>query len=199
MPLRPLRAVGSAIGLSLILGCATGVAPDIPSPAVNDHLPSTHRIAGVPFVPGDPGACGPAALASVLAYWGDSVTVEDIADTLAVASLAGVLPLDLARFAETRAPGATVLPESGSVAWLREQVAGDQPVIVFLDLGVGPLRRGHFVVVVGYDDAAGQVLMYSGRDPGAAMSYRRFASTWDRAGRWALALTGRRDAGGAST
>jgi hypothetical protein len=199
LPLPPLRAVGSAIGLSLVLGCATGVAPDISSPAVKDHLPSTYRIAGVPFVPGDPGACGPAALASVLTYWGDSVTVEDIAGTLAVPSLEGVLPLDLARFAETRAPGATVLPESGSVAWLREQVAGDHPVVVFLDLGVGPLRRGHFVVVVGYDDAAGQVLMYSGRDPGAAMSYRRFGSSWDRAGRWALALTGRRDAGGAST
>jgi hypothetical protein len=110
-----------------------------------------------------------------------------------------VLPLDLARFAETRAPGATVLAEAGSLAWLRERVAGDQPVVVFLDLGFGPVRRGHFVVLVGYDDAAGQVLLYSGRDASAAMSYRRFASSWDRAGRWALALTGRRDAGGEPT
>jgi hypothetical protein len=61
------------------------------------------------------------------------------------------------------------------------------------------VRRGHFVVLVGYDDAAGQVLLYSGRDASAAMSYRRFTSSWDRAGRWALALTGRRDAGGEPT
>jgi hypothetical protein len=199
MPLHPLRAILAAFGVSLVLGCATGVSPTTPSPAASDHLPSSHRIAGVPFVPGDPGACGPAALASVLGYWGDSVTVEDIANTLALPSLAGALPLDLARFAESRAPGTTVLPESGSVAWLREQVAGDQPVVVFLDLGIGPLRRGHFVVVVGYDDDAKQVLLYSGRDPGAAMSYQRFVASWDRAGRWALAVTGRRDTGGPST
>jgi hypothetical protein len=75
-------------------------------------------------------------------------------------------------------------------------VAGDQPIVVFLDLGFGPVRQGHFVVVVGYDDAAERVLLYSGRDATAAMSYRKFASSWKRAGWWALALDGRRDVGG---
>jgi hypothetical protein len=61
-------------------------------------------------------------------------------------------------------------------------------VIVFLDLGFGPWRRGHFVVVVGYDDAAGDVALYSGRDPRAIMSYARFTRAWQRAGSWALRL-----------
>ncbi|MFZ5875993.1 MAG: peptidase C39 family protein [Nitrospirota bacterium] len=197
MPFRPLRVAGATFGVSLVLGCAAGVAPGIPRPAVDPHPPSSHRIVGVPFVPGDPGACGPAALASVLTYWGDAVTVQEIADALAVPSLAGVLPMDLARFAGNRAPGASVLPDAGTMPWLRDRVAADQPVVVFLDLGFGPVRQGHFVVVVGYDDAAERVLLYSGRDAAAAMSYRRFASSWARAGWWALALNGRRDAGGA--
>jgi hypothetical protein len=61
-------------------------------------------------------------------------------------------------------------------------------VIVFLDLGFGPWRRGHFVVVVGYDDAAGDVALYSGRDSRAIMSYARFTRAWQRAGSWALRL-----------
>jgi hypothetical protein len=196
MPLRLLRVVGATLGLSLVLGCAAGVSPDTLRPAVGTHLPSAHRIVGVPFVPGDPGACGPAALASILEFWGDPVTVQEIADTLAVPSLAGVFPLDLARFAASRAPGSAILAETGTVAWLRERVAADQPIVVFLDLGFGPMRQGHFVVVVGYDDAAERVLLYSGRDDTAAMSYREFASSWKRAGWWALALEGRRDVGG---
>jgi ABC-type bacteriocin/lantibiotic exporter with double-glycine peptidase domain len=142
----------------------------------------------VPFVPGDPGACGPAALASVLGYGGDPVTVEDIAHAVSAPSLAGVLPLDLERYASTRGPGATVYAAAGSLAWVRQRVANDHPVVAFLDLGIGPLRQGHFVVVVGYDDAAGRVLLYSGRDPNASMSYRRFLGAWQRTDWWALTL-----------
>ncbi|MFZ5861538.1 MAG: C39 family peptidase [Nitrospirota bacterium] len=151
----------------------------------------------MPFVPGDPGACGPAALASVLAYWGDAVTVQEIVDAVAAPSLAGVLPLDLARFAARRAADAAVIPAAATVGWLRSRVAEDQPLVVFLDLGFGPVRQGHFVVVVGYDDVAERVLLYSGRDPEASMSYHRFTASWKRAGWWALALDGRRHVEGA--
>jgi hypothetical protein len=65
-------------------------------------------------------------------------------------------------------------------------------VVAFLDLGFGPMRQGHFVVVVGYDDADQRLLLYSGHDATATMSYRRFASSWGRAGWWALAPTERR-------
>jgi hypothetical protein len=149
--------------------------------------PAAHRILGVPFVPGEPGACGPAALASVLGFDGDSVTVEGIVQTVGAPSLSGVLPMDLERFAASRATAHTT---TGSLAWLRGRVASDRPVVAFLDLGVGPVRQGHFVVVVGYDDEAGRVLLYSGRDPDAAMSYRRFTAAWRRADFWALTLEG---------
>lgn len=151
-------------------------------------FPSTHHIAGVPFVPGEPGACGPAALASILGHAGDPVTVEDIAHAIAAPSLAGVLPLDLERYASARGLDATVQTAVGSLAWLRQRVASDHPVVAFLDLGIGPLRQGHFVVVVGYDDAVRQVLLYSGRDPNDSMSYRRFMAAWQRTDWWALTL-----------
>ncbi len=139
-------------------------------------------------MPGEPGACGPAALASVLGYVGDRVTVEDIAHTIAAPSLAGVLPLDLERYASARGLDATVHTVAGSLGWLRERVANDRPVVAFLDLGVGPLRQGHFVVVVGYDDPSGRVFLYSGRDANASMSYRRFTAAWQRTDGWALTL-----------
>jgi hypothetical protein len=181
-----------ALLIEISFGCAAR-----PS-AFHPTVLSGHRIDHVPFVPGDPGACGPAALSSLLAYWGDPVSVDAIARALARPSLAGVLPLDLARFADDRVsrpppePSRGVTLEAteaiGSIDWLRGEVRRDRPVIVFLDLGFGPWRRGHFVVVVGYDDAAGDVALYSGRDPRAIMSYARFTRAWQRAGSWALRL-----------
>lgn len=177
---------GGVLMVLLSLGCAGAESLADPSAREAPSGPSVHRIFGVPFVPGEPGACGPAALASVLGFDGDPVTVEEIVRTVGAPSLAGVLPMDLERFAAERR--ARVQTTAGSLAWLRERVASDHPVVAFLDLGVGPVRQGHFVVVVGYDDKAGRVALYSGRDPDAAMSYRRFSAAWRRAAFWALTL-----------
>lgn len=201
----------------VLFGCAGRPVSPLPETVSGPPLASDrgHRIAGVPFVPGDPGACGPAALSSVLAYWGDPVAVAEIARALAVPSLSGVLPLDLARFANHRLPTSPPRPgvvleattAVGSLVWLRDQLRLDYPVVAFLDLGFGPWRRGHFVVVVGYRDAAdaarapareGEMLLYSGRDPNATMSYARFARAWERAGWWALVVAPADASGGAS-
>jgi hypothetical protein len=175
----------------LSVACAGAGLPADRSARESSSAPPAHTIVGVPFVPGEPGACGPAALASVLGFDGDPVTVEEIARTIGAPSLSGVLPMDLERVAVAR--GAGVQATAGSLVWLRERVASDHPVVAFLDLGVGPVRQGHFVVVVGYDDEVGKVLLYSGRDSDAAMSYRRFTAAWRRAAFWALTLEGPAD------
>lgn len=180
------RQAGAAVSVILLFGCA---GPGLIEQAWTDAgstAPPIHHIQGVPFVPGEPGACGPAALASVLGHRGDRVTVEDIARGIAAPSLAGVLPLDLERYASTRGGRATV--HAGSLVWVRARVASGQPVVAFLDLGLGPWRQGHFVVVVGYDDAAARLFLYSGKDSTASMSYRRFMAAWERTDRWALTL-----------
>ena len=176
-------AVVLLIGISF--GCAAGPDPSVRPFASDPTAVSAHRIDHVPFVPGDPGACGPAALASLLAYWGDPVPVDAIARALARPSLAGVLPLDLARFAADRVSNLTAT--TGSIDWLQDEIRRDHPVMAFLDLGIGPWRRGHFVVVIGYREASRGLLLYSGRQPDAVMSYARFVRAWKRGGFWALA------------
>jgi len=185
---------GGVLLALLSVGCAGAGSPADRSALESPSEPTAHHILGVPFVPGQPGACGPAALASVLGFDGDPVTVEEIAHAIGAPSLAGVLPMDLERFAAAR--GAGVHTTAGSLAWLRERVASEHPVVAFLDLGVGPVRQGHFVVVVGYDDEVGKVILYSGRDSDAAMSYGRFTAAWGRAGSWALTLEGPADRAG---
>lgn len=168
--------------LLIIFGCA--------APSQRGPGSSAHQISGVPFVAGEPGACGPAALSSLLAFWGDPVSADDIGRALAPPShsWSGILPMDLARFAASRGSALQARTLIGSLDVLREHVRRDQPLIAFLDLGVGPWRQGHFVVVIGYRDTPGEVLVYSGREPDTTMSYDRFARAWKRGGSWALTL-----------
>lgn len=182
----PAWGAAWALVVTLSIGCAGAESLGVSRADEAFSLPTAHHILGVPFVPGEPGACGPAALASVLGYHDDPVSVEDIAQAIGAPSLAGVLPLDLERYAAARPRGAMVRTGTGSLVWLRKQVASDHPVVAFLDLGFGPIRQGHFVVVVGYDDRAERVLVYSGKDADASMAYGRFISAWRRAAFWAL-------------
>jgi len=189
-PVRKLAGATRGLVLAglMVAGCAVAHEAASSSPPL---FPSGYRIAGVPFVPGDPGACGPAALASLLAFGGDPVSADDIARAVHVPSLFGVLPMDLAQFANARTPRVVAAATAGSSDWLYRELRADHPIVAFLDLGMGPWRRGHFVVVVGYRDDPAEVLLYSGHDPNATMPVARFMSAWERGGRWALISTSR--------
>jgi len=142
-------------------------------------------IKDVPFFPQKDYMCGPASLASVIMYWNRGDTdVEEIAAGIYLERLKGTLPLDMLLYA--REKGFDVEYYSGSMDDLREKLSGGFPLILFLNLGLKSYPAGHYVVAVGYSDAANAVLVHSGTEKESPMSYNELERAWSKTGHAAL-------------
>jgi ABC-type bacteriocin/lantibiotic exporter with double-glycine peptidase domain len=132
----------------------------------------------VPFFPQEKHLCGPASLAAVLSYYGLPLNQRDIADEVYLPDLKGTLPVDMLLYAKGRGFNATYY--SGGMDDLKEQLSLGRPVILFLNLGYGFAPRGHYIVAVGYDDSAAQVIAHSGRKRARPFSYKKLERLWGR-------------------
>jgi ABC-type bacteriocin/lantibiotic exporter with double-glycine peptidase domain len=140
--------------LALLLVCAgCGLGPAFR--ADNAAAPDAVRL-DVPFVPqADRTDCGPAALASILAYRGRQVPLDEIVRRVHTPAMQRTLLPDMENYA--RALGFATRSGRGDTDLLRRAVDAGAPVIVLTDMG-GPLfSQGHYLVIYGHD-AAGFLL-----------------------------------------
>jgi ABC-type bacteriocin/lantibiotic exporter with double-glycine peptidase domain len=150
-----------------------------------------HNIDGVPFVRQGEGDCGPAALVSVLSFYGRAVDIGTVRQAVYTPKLKGTLPMDMESYARSAGFGAGSGP--GSLGALRTAVRRDRPVICLLDLGFGPWRRPHYVTVIGFDDVNKALIMHDGRTPHRVARYDSFDASWGRTGRWMLVVEPEKD------
>jgi ABC-type bacteriocin/lantibiotic exporter with double-glycine peptidase domain len=136
----------------------------------------------VPFVAQRENTCAAASLAMVFRYWQRPIEHDAIAAALVQPELKGIAGSRLAEFA--RQNGATAIAYRGDMAHLRDFLAKGRPLIVAWKLGDD---RYHDVVVIGFDDERGAVLV---NDPaeGAArrVPLRRFEERWAGTDHWTL-------------
>jgi ABC-type bacteriocin/lantibiotic exporter with double-glycine peptidase domain len=136
----------------------------------------------VPFVAQRENTCAAASLAMVLRYWQRPIEHDAIAAALVEPELSGIAGSRLAEFA--RQNGATAIAYQGDMAQLREYVGKGRPLIVAWKLGAG---RYHDVVVVGFDDERGAVVV---NDPAEGarrrVPLRRFEERWAGSDHWTL-------------
>jgi len=129
--------------------------------------------------------CGPSTLASVLAFHGEPVPEEVIAQAIYSPTAQGVLLHDMAWFA--REQGFQAELRTGSVDDLKHAVDERHPPIVLLDYGIARVRRPHFTAITGVtDDGVFQL------DTKRADDYVRmdlFTRLWERAGNQYLVIT----------
>ncbi|UCD71097.1 MAG: PA2778 family cysteine peptidase [Syntrophobacterales bacterium] len=145
-----------------------------------------HYISDVPFFPQTKYQCGPAALASVLNYYGCRLTPGEIAKAIYEKRLKGTLSIDLTLFARRMGFNARAL--KGSISDLKGHISRDRPLIVFQDLGTPLFPIRHFSVVIGYDDAKGILVLHSGRRRDTVISYERFLKSWAEMDYWTLLI-----------
>ncbi|HYF58272.1 MAG TPA: PA2778 family cysteine peptidase [Burkholderiaceae bacterium] len=190
---RDARAASRSAGVAAVLaavwvaGCSTPSGP--PDGAVADAARAAPalRLRDVPFVAQPREQCGPAALAIAMAAAGRSVPVEALADTAFLPGRRGTLQADMLAAVRRHGLLATELPRAPGA--LRAELAAGRPVVVLLNLGLSAFPIWHYAVVVGDDPARGEVLLHSDERPNLAMSAFTFERTFERAGRWAIAIT----------
>jgi len=140
----------------------------------------------VPFFPQKDHHCGPAALASILNFYGKKLSQEEIADSIYLSQLKGTLNLDLLLYAREQGFEAEIL--NCDLERLKQELSRGHPLIVFLNLGwrFYPIR--HYAVMVGYDDIQRAIIVHSGKGENQLVSYKRFLKAWEKMGYWCLLI-----------
>jgi ABC-type bacteriocin/lantibiotic exporter with double-glycine peptidase domain len=146
-----------------------------------------HLILTVPFIAQDAHQCGPAALAMVLRYWGAPAEADEIGRALYLPSARGVLNLEL-EF-EARRRGFRTQAFEGTLDRAKVELGRGRPLIVFQDLGRGPVSVPHFAVLLGYDDRRQVVVLHSGPTAYRIVPYAEFLRTWAARRGWSLLIT----------
>lgn len=138
-------------------------------------------IDGVPFFPQDTSMCGPAALASVIGYWGyrgASAGIEDVAGKVYQERLKGTLPIDMLIYAKELGYEASYY--RGTLDDIKKRVAEKTPLILFIDTGYKFYPRGHYIVVTGYNENIRMITAHSAMNENEPFSYERLLNAWSK-------------------
>jgi tetratricopeptide (TPR) repeat protein len=146
-----------------------------PSPTPTSTPPATAHIDGLRIIAQTFNNCGPANLAMVLNYFGHNVSQAEVGGVIRpIREDANVSPWELTAYANDHTPLAAGYYAGGDIELLRRLVAAGFPVIV--EKGYMPSERlgwmGHYLTLVGYDDAD---QTFSGMDS--------YLGPWDSSGR----------------
>jgi ABC-type bacteriocin/lantibiotic exporter with double-glycine peptidase domain len=186
-PEREFPAIVFTMGTALFIlyvcflgGCSTG-AKELeiarPSQAV--------LLKDVPFFPQLDYQCGPASLAGVLNYYGDTVTPGEIAEAIYRQKIRGTVSLDMVLYARQR--GFASKWYEGSAADVIGAVDSGSPLVVMIDLGFSLARAYHYMVITGYSSQG--VIANTGTTPQKLISWERFMSQWEKTHNWTLLIT----------
>ena len=165
-----------------ISGCVTESFHDSSTAEFVDPVELTE----VPFYPQSRYQCGPAALASVLNYSGLNVDKEQLVGDIYLPGRKGSLQVEM--IAAIRRYGRVPYVYQGNLQSILVQLQEKRPSLVLLNLGLKTFPVYHYAVVVGYQSNSDEIILRSGTDPRRLMQRKKFLSSWNRAGSWALVV-----------
>lgn len=141
-------------------------------------------IGGVPFVKQKDKFCGPAAMASVLEYYGDDITQEEIASKVYTPKLDGALISDMENFA--RGEGYRAESTNGDIDALKKNIDEGAPVILLVDRGKWMVSVPHYYVVYGYNSEDMVFIVHTGYASGEKIPFERLDDEWEKMNRLML-------------
>jgi len=137
--------------------------------------------------------CGPACLAMVLNYWDEtrSFSQRKISDEIYDSENEATYNSDLVLYPRTK--GFESYSFQGDLRILKDVVGKDIPVIV-LTKAIKQLAKGHYRVVIGYDDDRDQIIFHDPYFGGrSGMTSKDFMKVWElgkgrNQSRWMMAV-----------
>jgi len=189
----PHRTARAAAGFScwLLLALLAGCAQLVPQTvglrtAWPEGVAQTVELKDVPFFPQVEYQCGPAALATALAYSGIKVTPEPLVSQVFLPARQGSLQIEM--LAAPRRYGRVSMQLAPRYSDLLREVAAGNPVVVLQD--VGPMfTQWHYAVVNGFDYPSGTLYLRSGTKRRLEMPFTAFEREWMRGKYWAMVVT----------
>lgn len=124
--------------------------------------------------------CGPAALATVLKFYGMQVTLEEVREAVYSEKLKGTLTIDMLLYAKSL--GLHARHYAGSIEDIKARLLEGKPLILFTMRTFGRMRLGHYIVVLGFNDADGTVIASMGRGRLEALTIDKLQRLWARGG-----------------
>jgi len=167
-----------------LAGCATSFTSRV-NPPSNFESRESFYLEKAPSVDQKSYQCGPAALESVIRYWGGNADADSIGKAIYGPKTRGVLNFTLAQYLKTAGFWTEVHEEQTEQdlkRWLRKGI----PPIVMLDTGTLWVRTYHFVVLKGFDDRLNIFYANTGVLETQSIDYAEFGRRWKKAGRWSL-------------
>ncbi|HSH57330.1 MAG TPA: PA2778 family cysteine peptidase [Halomonas sp.] len=167
--------------LFLLSGCAT-------TPRLDDATRSTVAprvlIDDVPFHGQRDYQCGPASLAMALQHDGVATDVDALIPQVFTPGREGSVQPEM--LATVRRHGRIPFVIDGRFEALLSELNAGHPVVVMQNLSLPAWPLWHYAVAIGYDLNEETLILHSGMEAKRQESFRRFAATWARSGRWAF-------------
>ena len=137
-----------------------------------------------PFFPQKDYQCGPASLATVMAYSGISVTPDDLVSKVYLPNRGGSLQVEM--LAAPRSYGLVSWKLAPRFEDLLREVQAGTPVIVMQDYGLWPISYWHYAVIVGFDRDTGKAVLRSGEKRRLEIPFAALEYTWKESSYWAM-------------
>jgi ABC-type bacteriocin/lantibiotic exporter with double-glycine peptidase domain len=145
---------------------------------------NTKIIKNVPFVKQKDKFCGPAAMASVMNFYGQDVSQDQIAKEVYSPELKGALISDMENFAREMGYNASTV--NGDENTLVSLVDEGIPSIILVDLGIWVVSVPHYYVVYGYNRSNETFIINTGFTSNKEINFKDLDKEWEKMNRLML-------------
>lgn len=166
----------------LITSCAQKES----APELARHEHEQVALENVPFVKQKDKFCGPAAMASVMQFYGRNIDQDEIAREVYIPELNGALISDMENFA--RDNGYSTETTNGDIESLKSLIDGQLPVILLVDKGKWKVSVPHYYVAYGYNDEKKTILLHTGSEKDQEISFEKLDTEWKKMNRLMLVI-----------
>ena len=141
-------------------------------------------VENVPFVKQKDKFCGPAAMASVMQFYGQDIDQVEIAEQIYTPELNGALISDMENFARDK--GYNTLSTNGNFELLKSHLDSKHPVILLVDKGKWKVSVPHYYVAYGYNDESETIILHTGFNEAQEISFAKLDKEWGKMDRLML-------------
>ena len=157
-----------------------------PYPQPSSVNANTVVVENVPFIKQKDKFCGPAAMASVMQFYGQDIDQDEVAKQVYIAELNGALISDMENFAQDN--GYNTLSTNGDLEIIKSRLDNNQPVILLVDKGKWKVSVPHYYVAYGYDDVRKTIILHTGYKEAQEISFDKLEIEWEKMNRLMLVV-----------